>query len=187
MKAGKVFSNIRHYLSGRMPRNRVLLLAALSGLCVLIIPVLVWERSSSRELSQLKTRFAEFSLLSAEYRSLKEQVGSIEQKRLLAKTSGIAQVLDDMFLSLGVKEKMKSIKGLGGREIEGQMHEETAEFQMEKVDLNELVNIFYKLENAPLLLSIQKVSIRKSFERPDLLDVTGTVSLFTSPVADDLQ
>ena len=183
MKIKKVFSNIKHSLSGRIPRNQVLLLSALLGLYVLIIPALIWERASSRELSQLKTRFAEFSVLSAEYRSLKEQVGSIEQKRFLTKTSGIAQALDDAFLSLGVKEKMKSIKGIGGREIEGQLNEETAEVQMEKVDLNELVNIFYKLENAPLLLSIQKVVLRKSFEKPDILDVTITVSLFTSPAA----
>ena len=78
---------------------------------------------------------------------------------------------------------MKSIKGIGGREIKGQLNEETAEVQMEKVNLNELVNIFYKLENAPLLLSIQKVALKKSFEKPDLLDVTMTVSLFTSPAA----
>ena len=186
MKIKKVFSNIRHYLSGRMPRNRVFLLSALLGLYILIIPALIWERSSSRELSRLKTRFTEFSVLSAEYRSLKEQVGSIEQKSFLTKTSGIAQALDDAFLSLGVKEKMKSIKGIGGREIKDQLNEETAEVQMEKVDLNELVNIFYKLENAPLLLSIQKVALRKSFDKQDLLDVTMTVSLFTSP-ADGLR
>ena len=184
MKIKKVLSDIRHYLSGRMPRNRVLLLSALLvGLYVLIIPALTWERASSRDLSQLKTRFTEFSILSAEYRSLKEQVGSIEQKRFLTKTSGIAQALDDAFLSLGVKGKMKSIKGIGGREIEGQLNEETAEVQMEKINLNELVNIFYKLENAPLLISIQKVALKKSFEKPELLDVTITVSLFTSPAA----
>jgi len=186
MKIKKIFSNIKHYLSGRMHRNQVFLLSALLGIYILIIPSLIWERASSRELSRLKTRFTEFSVLSAEYRSLKEQVGSIEQKSFLTKTSGIAQTLDDAFLSLGVKEKMKSIKGIGGREIRDQLNEETAEVQMEKVDLNELVNIFYKLENAPLLLSIQKVALRKSFDKPDLLDVTMTVSLFTSP-ADGLR
>lgn len=183
MKIKKIFSNKRHFLNGRVPRSQVILLSALLGLFILIIPALVWERESSRELSQLKTRFTEFSILSAEYRSLKEQVGSIEQKKFLANTSGIAQALHDAFLSLGVKEKMKSFKGIGDREIKGQLKEETAEVQMEKVNLNELVNIFYKLENAPLLLSIKKVALKKSFEKPDLLDVTITVSLFTSPAA----
>jgi len=179
MKIRKVLSDIRHYLSNRMPRNQVLLLSALLCLYVLIIPALIWERASSREISQLKTKFTEFSILSAEYRSLKEQIGSIEQKRFLTKTSGIAQALDDVFLSLGLKGKMKSIKGIGGREIKDQMNEETAEVQMEKVNLNELVNIFYKLENAPLVLSIQKAAFKKSFDNPDLLDVTMTFSLFT--------
>ncbi len=183
MKIKKVLSDISHYLSGRMNRNQVLFLSALLGLYALIIPAFIWERASSRELSQLKTRFTEFSILSAEYRSLKEQAGSIEQKRFLTKTSGIAQTLDDAFLSLGVKGKMKSIRGIGDRKIKGQLNEETAEVQMEKVNMDELVNIFYKLENAPLLLSIQKVALKKSFEKPDLLDVAMTVSLFTSPAA----
>ena len=181
MKIKKVLSDIRNSMSGRIPRSRVILLSTLLILYILIIPALIWERASSRELSQLKTRFTEFSILSAEYRSLKEQVGSIEQKRFLTKTSGIAKVLDDAFLSLGVKGKMKSIKGIVSREIKGQINEETAEVQMEKVTMNELVNILYKLENTPLLLSIQKVALKKSFDKPDLLDVTMTVSLFTSP------
>lgn len=181
MKIKKVISDIRHYLSGRMPRNQILLVSALLVLYALIIPALIWERASGRELYQLKTRFTEFSILSAEYRALKEQVGSIEQKRFLTKTSGIAKALDDAFLSLGIKGKMKSIRGIGGREIQGQMNEETAEVKMEKVNMNELVNILYKLENAPMLLSIQKVALKKSFDKPDLLDVTMTVSLFTSP------
>ena len=184
MKIKKVLSDIRHSMIGRIPRNRVILLSTLLILYVLIIPALIWERASSRELSQLKTRFTEFSVLSSEYRSLKEEVGSIEQKRFLTKTNGIANALDDAFVSLGVKGKMKSIRGIVGREIKGQINEETAEVQMEKVNMNELVNILYKLENTPLLLSIQKLALKKSFDKPDLLDVTMTISLFTSPATD---
>lgn len=186
MKIKKGLSDIRYYLSGRRPSSQVLLLSALLGLYVFIIPALIWERASSKELSQIKAKFTEFSILSAEYRSLKEQAGSIEEKSFLTKTSGIAQTLEDVFLSLGVKGKMRSIRGIGGREIKGQLNEETAEIQMEQVNMNELVNILYKLENAPLLLSIQKVAIKKSFDKPDLLDVTMTIALFTRS-ADGLQ
>ena len=184
MKIKKVLSDIRQYLSGRRPSSKILLLSALLGLYILIIPALIWERASSKELSQIKARSTEFSILSAEYRALKEQAGSIEEKSFLTKTSGIAKTLEDVFLSLGVKGKMRSIRGIGGREIKGreikgQLNEETAEVQMEQVNMNELVNILYKLENAPLLLSIQKIAIKKSFDKPDLLDVTMTIALFT--------
>jgi len=188
MKIKKVLSDIdiRQYLSGRRPSSKILLLSALLGLYILIIPAFIWEKASSKELSQIKARYTEFSILSAEYRSLKEQAGSIEEKSFLTKTSGIAQTLEDVFLSLGVKGKMRFIRGIGGREIKGQLNEETAEIQMEQVNMNELVNILYKLENAPLLLSIQKVAIKKSFDKPDLLDVTMTIALFTRS-ADGLQ
>lgn len=179
MKIKTVLSGTRHYLSGRRPGSKILLLSALLCLYILIIPALIWERTSSEELSQIKARSTEFSILSAEYRALKEQAGSIEEKSFLTKTSGIAQTLEDVFLSLGVKGKVRSIRGIRSREIKDQLNEETAEIQMEQVNMNELVNIFYKLENAPLPLSIQKAAIKKSFDRPDFLDVTMTIALFT--------
>ena len=80
-----------------------------------------------------------------------------------------------------MKEKMKSLKGIGGGDFGGRVNEESAEVQMEKFLVNELMHVFYKIENAPMLLSIKKVSIKKSFAAPDSLDVTMTISLFTGP------
>jgi len=61
-----------------------------------------------------------------------------------------------------------------------QMSEESAEIQMEKLNMTELVHLFYKIENAPMILSVKRVVIKKSFENPDLLDLTMAVSLFGS-------
>ena len=75
--------------------------------------------------------------------------------------------------------KMKSIKGTGTRKTPNQMSEETAEIQIEKLTINEMVQLIYKIEDAPMILAMKTVVIKKSFENPELLDVTMTVSLFT--------
>ena len=148
-------------------------------LFILMIPAFMLERSSKKGLDTLRTRLREFSSLSSDYKALKGQTDSIEQRTSLTRTAGVASALDDILSSLGVKGKMKSVKVTGTREIKGAMTEETSEIQIEKVNMNELVNVIHKTENAPMILSIKKVMIKKSFERPELLDVTMSISLFT--------
>jgi hypothetical protein len=57
--------------------------------------------------------------------------------------------------------------------------EETAEIQIDKVSLNELVNLLYKADIAPVMFVVKKITIWKDFENPALLDVTITTSYFT--------
>ena len=157
---------------------------AFLGLYILIVPAFIFEKKSERELAALQARLEEFSNLTNEYNKLKVQVSAIDGKRSLSKISSIIQAVDEVLLSLGMlgmKEKMKSLKGIEGRDFGGRVNEESAEVQMEKVTVNELMHLFYKIENAPMLLSIKKVSIKKSFALPELLDVTMTISLFTGP------
>lgn len=162
-------------------RNFIIFFLAIICLYILVVPAFIFERKSERELAALQTRLHEFSNLENEYNKLKVQVNAIDSKKSLSRIRSIIQAIDEVLLSLDIKEKMKSIKGIEGRDIGGKTNEETAEVQMEKVTVNELVHVFYKIENAPMLLSIKKVSIKKSFALPELLDVTMTISLFTSP------
>jgi hypothetical protein len=148
-------------------------------LCLLIIPSLFLERVSRKELEASASKYREVSLLSSEYRSLKEQVDAVEKKTALVQPSGIAHAVDTLVASLGIKDKMKSVKAVGGREIKGSLKEESAEVQIEKATLNELVNLFYRIGEGPMMLSLKRVTMKKSFENPELLDITMTVSLFT--------
>jgi hypothetical protein len=43
--------------------------------------------------------------------------------------------------------------------------------------MNEMVNVLYSIENAPMLLVIKKINIKTSFENPELLNITMTLSL----------
>ena len=153
---------------------------ALVGLYILIIPGLVWKQSVERDLSTVTAKYHEFSTLAAEYGTLRESVNAIEQKKTLTKINSIAQAMDDITSPLGIKGKVKSIKGMGTKKTLDKMSEESAEIQIEKLNMTELMHLLYKIENAPMILAVKKVDIKKSFETPDLLDVTMAVSLFGS-------
>ena len=181
MKFDSLFTLIRDYWQDRASRKKAVIVMVLIGFYLLIIPALFWERAAEKELSELKAKYHEYSALSNKYRSLRDNVNAIEQKKTLTKTKSITQAMGEVSLSIGIKEKMKSIKLTGTKKIMDQMNEEAAEIKMEKLNMSELVHLFYKIENAPMILAVKRVVIRKSFENPELLDATMAVSLFGSP------
>ena len=170
---------LRRYQQDQDFRRKALVVLALAVLTILLLPSFLWERSSERELAALKRKYSEFSVLAGEYRSLKGNISAIERKKALTKTASIAQAIGDISRSVGMAGKVKSIKGTGTRKTPNQMNEETAEIKIEKLTIKEMVQFVYKIENAPMILAMKTVAIKKSFEDPELLDVTMTVALFT--------
>lgn len=132
--------------------------------------------SLKRQSSILRSRQKEMLLLSQEYTGLKSIVGSVEARKSLTKVEGIVQAVDEIFKSIGLQQKIKSVKSTGVKEKKYSSEEE-ADVSVEKVTMNEMVNILYRMENAPMILSVKRTSIRTSFENPSLLNITMTVAL----------
>jgi len=178
MKNYEILSRILLLRKDHAFRRKALIGAALAGLYVLIIPAFLWNLSVKSDLAKARTRLVEFAALSGEYQSMSKHVSGIERKKSLTTPGGLAQVIGEISLSLGMKDKIKSIKGTGIRKVSRQMTEESAEIQMEKLNASELVYFFQKVDNAPMILSVTRMVVKKSFENPDLLDVTTALSLF---------
>ncbi len=162
-----------------LSRDIMVLAFIILGLFILIVPLLMTAKSASKELDTLKAKQKELASLSREYRTLKENVDFVEQRPSLSQIHGVANALDTISSSLGIKGKIKSVKTVTTREVAGSMTEESAEVLIEKVTLNELVNLFYRIGDAPMILSMKRVSMKKSFENPELLDVNMNLALFT--------
>ena len=131
--------------------------------------------SERRELKLLNDQRKEMLILKDEYVSLKKRVDSAESRKDLSSAQGIVQAADEVFQSIGLKDKVKTVKSTNRRDMKEGIEEE-AEFLIEKVSMNEMVNIFYKIENAPMILTIKKAAIKKSFENPELLNISLTLS-----------
>jgi general secretion pathway protein M len=152
---------------------------AISGVVLLfIICVVLFDVSLSlkRDRDTLRSQQKEMLLLASEYAVLRDSVASVEAKKSLTKVEGIVQAVDEVFKSIGLGQKVKSVKSTGTREKK-YASEEEAEVSVEKVTMNEMVNILFRIENAPMILSVRKTSIKTSFDNPSLLNMTMTVGL----------
>lgn len=143
------------------------LLAAAIGLNVL--------SSERKEVEKLRKQHAEILSIKDEYSSLSRVVHAREARKNLSNAQGIAQAVEEVFVPVGLKDRLKSIKSTGRRET-NDGYEEEADISIEKLSMNEMVNIFYRIENAPMVLTVKKVAIKKSFENPELMNISMLVS-----------
>jgi|SRR5208283_92126 len=131
--------------------------------------------SSKNELAGARARQKEFTSLMSEYRTLKSSIDVIENKKSITNVKGILQAVDEIFMPLGLKQRIRSVKPLTTKEAPGAVEEE-AEVQVERVNINEAVNLFYKIENAPMGIFIKKAVMKASFENPANLDISMTIA-----------
>lgn len=131
--------------------------------------------SERKELKFLKERKKEMLILKHNFLALRHRIDAIERKKDLSHMEGIMQAIDNVFSSLGLKDKLKTIKSSGVREIKDGLEEES-EIYIEKVTMNEMLNIFYTIEHIPVVLTVKKVTIKKTFEDPELLNISLTLS-----------
>jgi general secretion pathway protein M len=160
----------------RFTTNRIKWMAGL--LVVFFLCILSVQKSLSlkKEREDLRSRQKEISLLKGELEGLKNTVDAAEGRKSLVRVEGVVQAVDEVFRSLGLNQRVRSVKPLGTREKKFALEEE-AEVQVEKVSMNEMTNIFYKIDTAPMALSIKKTTIKTSFDNPSLLNLTITVAL----------
>jgi hypothetical protein len=162
----------------KYPRSIIILSSAAAALYVFAALLFAVGSGYKKELKSVQAKMSEFITLSEEYKTLKAYMDKIEQKTMQPKTAGLIQIVNDMAGSLGIKGKIKSIKASGSREAANFFLEESGEVVIERLTMNEMVNLFYTIDNASVMLSIKQVRIKKSFENPDMLDVNLTLSVY---------
>jgi thioredoxin-related protein len=158
------------------------IILGIAGLVLFIIMISVALTTLANErmdLLQLKEQRKEMIALKDSLLLLSRKVHNVEAKKELSKVQGIAQAVEEVFSSVGLKDRVKTVKSTGKRETKDGFEEE-ADVYIEKVTMNDMVNIFYRIRNAPMILTIKKVAIKKSFENPELLNISLILSFLKS-------
>jgi len=156
--------------------RRMLPAAAVAAVTLLCLYMMLTVRSLRAENTALLAKQKELASMKDDVVKLKSRVEAAEARTSLAKVAGVVQAIDEIVKSMGLSQKVKSVKPTNSRERLNTIEEE-AEVQLEKLTLNELVNLLYRFENAPMLLATKKTYARLSFENPSLLNVTCFISL----------
>lgn len=156
--------------------RKIFIIAGAVAAFILCLVMAGMVRSLKVENTVLKAKKKELALLKDETIALKGRVDASEARKSLTRVEGVVQAVDEIVKSLGIAQKVKSVKSLGARDRQYAIEEE-AEVQFEKISMNEMVNIFFRIENAPMVLAIKKTTVKTAFENPSLLNVSCIVSL----------
>ena len=104
-----------------------------------------------------------------------ERVRRLEARKKTTRVKNAVQAVEMLISPLGLKDKMKSLKAQPGGGAAPS--EDRAEVMLEDLTLNELVNLLHTLKSSRTLMLTRKARIRTSFENPERLNVTLTLSL----------
>ncbi|MBF0565651.1 MAG: hypothetical protein HQK89_10445 [Nitrospirae bacterium] len=157
-------------------RNRV----ALTGLgffLAIVTAILLAGMLGGREARLEKSRLsiAEFNATLKDYAALNGEFMDIKKKVNGKEANGAIQSLGDVLQSVGLKDRQASIKSMGQKKLSG-YEEDSAEFKLQNVTLNEVVNLLYRIENGRVGFFIKGFRMKKSFNGQDKFDVALELS-----------
>ena len=167
MKIGKLIFSDRYTL--------ITIIAAILT-AIFTVVTFISANSYERNNEKLKNQLNEMQILRDELIHIKAIVNSKEKKIGLTKVSGVVSTLEQMLNSLGLEAKV--IRPLGKKQIK-EFTEEDAELEIENIDLNKIVNLLYKMENSPVPVKIKSVTIKATFENPNVFILSMTASLIS--------
>ena len=144
--------------------------------CALIV-VAVFVKALAKQEKKLKCQRNEMISLRDEYGVINARLFPIESRRN-TKIESLSSTIEDMATSLGIKPKVKAIKTLEKRSWLG-LNREDAEVSFAGLNMNELVNLLYTIENEAYPLAIRKAHLETSFESPDSLNTALVISAFS--------
>ena len=157
-----------------MKDRRNIIIACLAvGLLVLLGTGIARVNSAGSRLERAEALHSLLADESGELARMRASVGYMKMRMKSSRETGVHAVVDRTIGDLGLSTKLTSTTSVtGGLASE----EERAEARLEGLTLNESVNLLYTLENSRLPVVVRKVNLRKSFENPELLNLTITLS-----------
>jgi general secretion pathway protein M len=165
------------------PREKLALgvAAAVVSLTVLIAGIILPYRAALVRLDQRiasrQGQLLEARTLVQRIKGMQGEVAAMERKLSAAPAAPLLATLEGLIAETAGKEKLLAIRPQPSTAPAG-FRQEKVEMQLEKVRLEQLVQLLHAIDSAKSILQSDSVKIRPRFEDPALLDVTLIVSSF---------
>ena len=156
-------------------RENIRFIIALAASALLFAFALSTHSGAKEELVSIRAQSMEIGSMKAEFQTLKARTDTLEARIALARASGVTQAVDEVFSSVGLKDRIKSLKQLGTEDL-GEAIKQEVQVRAEGLNVNEAANVLYAVQSAPMLMSVKKLTMKKSFDEPDLLELTVTLA-----------
>jgi len=158
--------------------DRRTLIAAAIAVALAVYTLIAFTSAKNLEIKNnaLTAQLKEMSDLGKEFIYIKDIVELKEKKIGLTNVNSVVSALEQMLNSMGLKAKV--IKPLEKKQVR-EFTEEDAEIEIENIDLNNIINLLYKIENSPVPMKIKTANIKTAFENPNVFILSLTASLIS--------
>ncbi len=100
----------------------------------------------------------------------------IMQKRLEeGRNKSFNAEMEKISTELGLNKNLKKVAASGTKK-EGLLNVSLYELKYEGLDINSVVNLLYRILNAPMLVRVERCNMAVSFDNPGLINVSLTVA-----------
>ncbi len=157
-----------------LDRKSFLLILAIASAAIFTITISIYANKAGKNNNTLKMQLEELQLFNKGLSKIKNIVETKEKKIGLTRARGVVTTLEQILNNLGLKAN--KLKPLGKKRV-NEFIEENAELEIKNIDLNEIVNLLYKIELSPAPMKIKSALIKTTFENTNIFILNLTVSL----------
>jgi type II secretory pathway component PulM len=177
----ELWVRLRDVLANLSPRERLLvgsvgaIVALILFYAALVAPVLAARDRSALRVAAAEQGIATLGRLRADYQEVNGRLASVEQRIRQGPSGNIFTTLESLARQSAVKvdsmEPQAAQAGTAYRETKVQV-------VLKGVTLAQVVSYLQGIEGAQQILSVKSLRMRTRADKPELLDVTFTVSSF---------
>lgn len=176
-----LWARIRAAFDDLAPRERILVGAAAALLAAALLvfgvvqPVLGASERAARRLATAENELRGVQELRARYDEMNARLATVEARIRSGPTGEIFTTLEELARQSAVKvDSMEPRTSPASDEY----RETKVQVALKGVTLAQVVNYLHRIETTPQLLSVKSLRVRTRGDKPELLDVTFTVSSF---------
>ena len=165
-------------------RDRRAISIGAAGICLLILYLVLHSFTSGTErlekrAIQLQADLTRIENMRDEYLNSKERIIELSSK-IKEEDEPLISVVEQILLDENIDRKNFSIKDLNLRTSapEDFYEEKSVDVELKNLSLNNLVDILYKVQNAPSFLKVSNLNISTKFDKSDSMTVKLRVSTF---------
>jgi type II secretory pathway component PulM len=177
----ELWARLRDLLANLSPRERILVGSAgaivvlIVAYALLVAPVLSARSRAEERVAAAEQGITTLARLRAEYEEVNGRLASVEQRIRQGPSGNIFTTLESLARQSAVKvdsmEPQAAPAGTAYRETKVQV-------VLKGVTLAQIVSYLQGIESAQQVLSVKSLRMRTRQDKPELLDVTFTVSSF---------
>lgn len=161
-----------------MEKKGLLVLGAAVAFFLGVIVLLGVDMKQRALLSGTMRQMDELSVVADEYKRLSSSVSRVEKRAALSKGESLPIVIENMFEEMALKERLKSVKPFGGGKKEGYDMQE-AEVVVDRLSMNELVNVLYGIYTQPEGLFVTAAELKRDFTEREKINAKLSLKMIS--------